>query len=276
MSARRLLSLLCLGACAAALAGCGDTLSLDPVANAASNTAETQSARIAFAATIDAAGMGRMSMEGSGLYDGRAKSGWMFMKFRDLPAAAQAQLGANPSMEIIFDASDGIVMYMRSSAFSQLAGDRWVKMDLEKMADKMGVDLGSLGSANQADPSQALGLLMASDHAKVTGSEVVRGARTTRYSLHIDVRELAEDAGELGESLEKMLETTGLDSIPAEAWIDEQNRIRRLKFRMSMNSPMGGSFSMTMTEELYDFGVRANINPPADADVLDLSSFLGN
>ena len=275
MSARRLVSLVSLGACVTALVGCGDTLSLDPVANAASNTVETQSARIAFSATVEAAGVGRMSFDGTGLYDGRAKSGWMMMKFRDLPAAAQAQLGASPNMEMIFDASDGLVMYMRSSMFSTLAAEKWVKMDVEKLADKMGMDLGALGNTNQADPSQALGMLMASSQARVTGSEVVRGARTTRYSLTIDARKIAKNGGDLGDELEKMLDVVGLDTIPAEAWIDDQNRVRRMKFTMSMSSPMGGRTTMTMTEDLYDFGVRADIQPPPDADVVDLSSFLG-
>ena len=275
MRAGRLISLLCLGACATALAGCGDTLSLDPVANAASNTAKTQSARIAFSATVDAGSVGRMSMEGTGLYDGRAKSGWMMLKYRDLPAAAQAQLGTNPSMEMIFDASDGIVMYMRSSMFSRLAGDKWVKLDLEKLADKMGVDLSQLGNANQADPSQALGMLMASSKARVTGSEVIRGARTTRYSLMIDVRKVAKNAGKLGESLDKMIQAMGLSTIPAQAWVDTQNRVRRITWTMAMNAPGAGRVSMTMTEDLYDFGVRADVQPPPDADVVDLSSFIG-
>src|SRR5262249_24602556 len=46
MTAGRLLSLLCLAVCATALVGCGgDALSFDPVANAATKTADTTSSR---------------------------------------------------------------------------------------------------------------------------------------------------------------------------------------------------------------------------------------
>ena len=47
MPVRRVLLLVCLALCAAGLVGCGgDTLSFDPVANAASKTVGSQSERI--------------------------------------------------------------------------------------------------------------------------------------------------------------------------------------------------------------------------------------
>ena len=63
---RRLLSLLGLAVCATVLTGCGarDTLSLDPVASAATKTADTDSARVAFNATINVSTVGTMTMPG--------------------------------------------------------------------------------------------------------------------------------------------------------------------------------------------------------------------
>src|SRR5437870_2042693 len=104
MTVRRVLSLLCLGACATALAGCGgDTLSFDPVASAASKTADTTSSRVAFTATMNIDGVGGMAFSGSGIFDGRTRSGALNMRFT-LPADAQAQLGVtDPTMQMIMD-----------------------------------------------------------------------------------------------------------------------------------------------------------------------------
>ena len=277
MSLRRLIALLCLAVCTMVLVGCGggDTLALDPVANAASKTADSDSARIAVSATVSAGGAGTMTMDGRGIFDGRSKKGWMNMNF-SLPESSQAQLGGrSSSMEMIFDGQDGFVMYMRSPLFQQqLGSDKWIKMDLEELAKKEGVDLGSLMNANQADPNQTLKMLMASSDARVSGSDTVRGVRTTRYSFRVDLRRLADENQALRESLDKLIRTMGVDAYPAQAWIDGEGRVRRLKIAMSMNTPQG-SVSMTMTEDLYDFGAPAEIVPPADNEVVDLSSLTG-
>jgi hypothetical protein len=276
MTARRLLTLLCLALCAAVLAGCGgDTLSFDPVANAASTTADTQSARVAFTATMDMDGVGGMSMSGAGIYDGHSHSGALNMRFT-LPEAAQAQLGgADPSMQMIMDGRHGLVMYMRSPLFRTVAGDKWVKLDMAKLAKKQGIDLSSLMNANQADPSQALHMLMASSDAHPIGYDRVRGVLTTHYTLNIDLVRLAKENKDLAKTFDAVRKLTGVSSYPAEAWIDDQGRVRRMKFDISLNSPTGGAFRMSISEDLYAFGVKTNIRPPASSEVMDASALLG-
>jgi hypothetical protein len=68
---------------------------------------------------------------------------------------------------------------------------------------------------------------------------------------------------------------TGAGSIPAEAWIDAQGRVRRLVVSMSLGAQLGAPMTMTMTEDLYDFGVEANITPPSDDMVVDYSELAG-
>jgi hypothetical protein len=276
MGMRRISSLLCLAVCAAALVGCGgDTLSLDPVANAASKTAESDSARVTFSATVRTGSMGTMSFAGRGIFDGRSKTGWMDMTF-DLPPEAQAQLGGNPSMEMIFDGRDGLVMYMRSSMFPGVPAENWVKMDLEELAEEEGFDFGAVMNANQADPHQALRMLMASSDPRPSGSEFVRGVRTTRYSFRVDLERLADENDELRKSLEQLIQVTGTSSYPAHAWIDAQGRVRKIMIAMSLSSPTTGTMTMEMTQELYDFGVRAEIQPPAEQQVVDIAALMRN
>jgi hypothetical protein len=276
MNLRRVLSLLCLAVSATALVGCGgDTLAFDPVASAATKTADSSSARVAFAANMNMEGVGGMSFSGTGIYDGASKSGALNMKF-NMPSAVSAQLGADPTMEMIFDGSDGLVLYMRSTLFDkQLPAGSWVKMDLEKLAKKEGVDLSALMNANQADPSQTLAMLAASSDAHVVNYDRVRGVLTTHYRLKIDLKRLAKRNKALRKSLEQLMDVAGVDSYPAEAWIDDKGNVRRIKIDMSFNSPLGGAFTMTMTEELYDFGVKATIQPPPASQTVDMSALLG-
>jgi hypothetical protein len=272
MTPRRVLSLLCLALCASALVGCagGDALALDPVARAASTTAETTSSKFEFRAAITAGSLGSFSFHGNGIYDGKDKSGWMNMHFA-LPAAYQLQVPtSDPSMEMIFDGSHGLVMYMRSPLFDKVVPTgKWVKMDVGKMAKKEGVDLGAIMNANQADPSQSLRMLMASSNSRVTGSERIRGVQTTHYAFDIDFKKLAQN----NKQLRQLTQAMGSVSAPAEAWIDAKGRVRRLAVTMSLGAAqLGTPMTMTITEDLYDFGARARITPPSDDVVVDLSS----
>jgi hypothetical protein len=277
MTLRRVLSVLCLALTAAALTGCagGDTLSFDPVASAATKTAESSSARVAFQANMNIEGVGGMSFSGTGVYDGKSKSGALNMSF-NMPQVMRSQLGGDPKMEMIFDGSDGFVLYIRSSLFDkQLPAGSWVKMDMEELAKKDGVDLSSLMNANQADPSQTLAMLSASSDARVVNYDRVRGVLTTHYQLNVDLKRLAKKNDALRESLEKLMDMSGVDSYPAEAWIDDKGNVRRIKIDMSFNAPTGGEFTMTMTEELYDFGVKATIQAPPASQTVDMSALLG-
>jgi hypothetical protein len=271
MAPGRVLSLLCLALCASALVGCagGDALALDPVAQAADTTAKTTSSRFEFRASLDAGSVGSFSFNGNGVYDGKRKSGWMNMHFA-MPSAFQLQVPtSDPSMEMIFDGSHGLVMYMRSPLFDKMVPTgKWVKMDVEKIANKEGVDLGAITNVNQADPSQSLSMLMASSNARVTGSERIRGVQTTHYAFNIDFKKLAHD----NKAFKQLREATGSVSAPAEAWIDARGRVRRLAVTISMRGQLATPMTMTMTEDLYDFGVHTNVTPPSDDLVVDLSS----
>jgi hypothetical protein len=275
MTLRRILSLLCLGALATALVGCGgDTLSFDPVASAATKTSQSESSRVAFTATMNVDGVGGMAFSGAGVFDGRTRSGALNMRFQ-LPAAAQAQLGAvDPTMEMIMDGRSGLVMYMRSPLFARVAGDRWIKVDLAKLAKKQGVDLSALMNADQADPSQTLGMLKASTNAHPIGYDRVRGILTTHYKLQLDLGRLAKNNASLRKMLDTVRQVTGTTSFPAEAWIDNAGRVRRMKIDMSFSGPTGGAFTMSMTEDLYAFGIKVDVRPPDSSQVLDADALL--
>jgi hypothetical protein len=271
MSLRRVLSLLCLGACAAAFAGCGgDTLSFDPVASAATKTAQSESSRVAFTASMSIDGVGGMAFSGAGVFDGRTRSGAMNMRF-ELPQDAQAQLGAvDPTMQMIMDGRDGLVVYMRSPLFARVAGDKWLKVDLAKAAKEEGLDLQTVMSSTQVDPTQTLAMLTASTDAHPVSYDRVRGVFTTHYTFDVDLARLAKQHKELRKTFDNLRKLTGVSSFPAEAWLDQSGRVRRLKLDMSYNTPAGGAMSMSVTEDLYAFGIKVNVPPPDASQVMSL------
>lgn len=258
------------------VAGCGgDTLSFDPVASAATKTASSESSRVAFTATMNVDGVGGMAFSGAGVFDGRLRSGALNMRYQ-LPAAEQAQLGGiDPTMQMIMDGRNGFVMYMRSPLFARFTGNKWIKVDVAKEAKKEGVDIQALLHSTQADPSQTLAMLTASTDAHPIGYDRVRGIFTTHYAFNVDLARLAKQHKELRETYDNVRKLTGISSYPAEAWIDNAGRVRRLKIDMSFNTPTGGAFTMSMTEDLYAFGLKVDVRPPDASQVLDVSA-LGN
>jgi hypothetical protein len=271
MRLRSSLSLLCLAACASALTGCGgDTLSFDPVANAATKTAQSESSRVAFTATMNMNGVGGMAFSGAGVFDGRTRSGALNMRFQ-LPAAAKAQLGGvDPTMQMVVDGRSGLVMYMRSPLFARVAGDRWIKVDVGAAAKKEGVDLDAIMNSVQADPSRTLAMLTASTDTHPVGYDRVRGVFTTHYTFNVDLARLAKQNKELRKTFDTLRKLSGISSYPAEAWIDKAGRVRRLKIDMSYNTPVGGAFTMSMTEDLYAFGIKVDVQPPDPSQVIPL------
>jgi hypothetical protein len=174
-------------------------------------------------------------------------------------------------MQMIMDGRAGLVLYMRSALFNRVAGDKWIKLDLAQQAKKDGLDLQAIMSSTQADPSQALAMLTASTDAHPVDYERVRGVSTTHYKLTVDLARLAKEHKELRESFDTLRKLTGISSYPAEAWIDQSDRVRRLKIDMSYNTPTG-AFSMSMTEDLYAFGIKVDVRPPDASQVVELSA----
>jgi hypothetical protein len=76
----------------------------------------------------------------------------------------------------------------------------------------------------------------------------------------------AKHAAQVPEELAGLLEESGLAfPRPADVWIDQQGRLRRMHYAVTMKVPgEGASVPMTVetTLELYDFGVEVHVAPP--------------
>jgi hypothetical protein len=145
----------------------------------------------------------------------------------------------------------------------------WLKLEIPKELggqNPFSPGLGPVPDGSGGDPTQALWYLKsATSKVERVGSEQVRGTPTTRYAATFDAAKVAALAPE---EFQGSVEEMGLSfPKPADVWIDEQGRLRKIHYAMTMKVPkeMGAAATaMTneLTMELYDFGVTVNVTPP--------------
>ena len=112
------------------------------------------------------------------------------------------------------------------------------------------------------DPEQALTFLLGASDVSDEGKEDVRGESTTRYDFSIDIDAAAEQlpSGDR-EAFEKSLSSFKSDELPASIWVDDEGRMRRLRYEIRSESDKA-SVVITSTMELYEFGVDVTVEPP--------------
>ncbi|HEX3255105.1 MAG TPA: hypothetical protein VHQ96_04900 [Gaiellaceae bacterium] len=275
MRALAAFALLCLALAAAACGGSStsstsgtDTSSnsaQSAVASAGSKSSGAGSAKASFKADFTGATSGTMTGEG----EFSQREGHLTL---DMNGLGGGRFGGGQA-ELVF--SD-LVYYMKLPSGSGLPlppGKEWVKLDLKKLGESTGLDLGQLTQLSQSDPSQALDFLQgASDDFHEVGTEDVRGAPTTHYAGTIDLAKAAENApAAIAEQYRKLAELAPSSKVPMDVWVGEDGYVHKLRFEQKLTE----GASMTMEEELYDFGAIVDVSAPPEDQVVDLTQFLG-
>jgi LppX_LprAFG lipoprotein len=235
------------------------------VASAGQKSSDAGSARASFTATFTGATSGTMTGEG----EFSQREGHLTLDMSDLGGGAFG----NGAAELTF--SD-LVYYMKLPQGAGLPlppGKEWFKIDLKEIGQTQGLDLEQLTQLSQSDPSQALDFLQgASDDFHAVGKEDVRGESTTHYAGTIDLNKVAENApADLAEQYKKLAELAPSPTVPMDVWIGDDGYTHKLRFEQKLAA---GS-SMTMEEELYDWGTDVNVTVPPDDEVVDLTQLLG-
>ena len=213
-----------------------------------------------------------------GAFDFENRRGLMLMDPTQFGAPAVGKV------EILFDYSSGLVMYMKfpPEMARRLGNKPWIKMDLAALAQQSGgVDLGSLTQGQSNDPTSGLELLQGADRVDKFGTEQIRGVDTTHYHVLVDVQKaLANAPADLREQMSQMERLVHGGPMAADVWIDGDNHVRRFEMVIdgsafgapgSTANPLAGQ--ITISYELYDFGAPVDTAiPPADqvADFQDI------
>jgi hypothetical protein len=266
---RRLLGVLLICAMTLAAAGCGAEKSVknavDPVAQAATNTANAGSVQLAMSGRVSAAGQ-EIPLKGEGVFDLKAKRGRLTMT-TNVPGQGDVRVE-----EII----EGLVLYMRSEALAQALpdGKKWLKIDLQAAGRQSGVDIGALQQlGGSGDPTQFLSYLAKAGDVRKVGTEDINGTSTTHYHATIDFAKLAESAGGAAASVRQLQTLTGRRSLPTDIWIDGSRRVRRQTVAISTQRPVPIDFDLTIDYER--FGVPVDVHAPAAGETADYTDVTG-
>ena len=270
------LALVSLLAAACGGGGAGDAVAeLSPeeaVAAAATNTADAGTYRADFTITMSGLGAEPLTMTGEGEFDAERQVGRMTFDMSGLGGAGGPDLG---KAEVIFE---GLVVYMKLPFLQEVRPgiEPWIRFDFEELGKQQGIDLGGLQQLNQGDPSQVLAYLKASsDDVKKAGAEEIRGVQTTHYTMTVDLHKVAEQVPEQKANVERVIEQSGVETVPTEVWIDDEGRARRMELRYDdMLFAPGQRGNMEMTMDLFDFGVEVDVEPPPASQVTDISELL--
>jgi len=169
---------------------------------------------------------------------------------------------------------DGKSVYLTSDAFKgRLPGGKsWMRIDLAEAAKTSNFDLSAFGTNGPSqDPSQVLDYLAGAGKASKTGTETVRGKKTTRYRITADLKQAkARTATKTGKAaIDQLLNTlNGTTKIPVDVWIDGQNRVVRERVRYTADI-QGEQNAMDFTTDFTRFGVSVDADPPAGKDTVD-------
>ncbi|MCG3043672.1 hypothetical protein L7D48_24390 [Streptomyces sp. S1A] len=178
-------------------------------------------------------------------------------------------------------------LYQRlpDQARDQLGVDEpWISVDLRELAGSNG----TVGGVRINDPVRGLDYTRAlEDDATRVGTEEVGGVETTRYRVNVDVDELA---GENTAEAERLRQQLG-DSLPMHLWLDDQDRIRRQQFEISLDGEAARSNSGSQAQsqppsreareakirtviEFSDFGTEVEVSPPPAEKTEDVTGKL--
>lgn len=268
-AARTLGTLLCTGALAAAVAGCGSTAAtLDPIAQAADATTHTGGSQVAMTVRVSSPSLGSspLSMNGNGTFNLESQEGQFSFSIEGLPASAGA---GGASFTELYSKGD---LYMRSSLLEGKLpnGAKWMKLDLASVLSSAGFDPSQLTSSE--NPAEYLQYLRdGGGSIKVVGSEAVRGVPTTHYQGSIDLRKVAEaapssDRAQLERTIEELTKKTGASSFPVSVWIDSHHLLRRMEMDIAIPGA-GGSADVEI--EYFGFGATPAVNPPPASETFD-------
>jgi hypothetical protein len=223
-------ALAAIAALALALTGCSSDSSdsgdaTEIVRNAPDKTAAAGSARVAIDVSFSTSAT-PSTVTGEGIVDLDDKRGALTLDIGALGA------GFGTSSLETFLGSDGIFVKLPPTV---LPGSKpWLKLDLATLATQAGVNFGSLGQLQSADPSQALQFLKgAVDGMDDVGDEDVRGADTTHYRGTLDLDRAAASVSEENRGpLNEAKAALGTSRIPTDVWIDDEGRMRKMRMAL--------------------------------------------
>ena len=248
-------------------AGCGAGTAVknavDPVAQAATKTADAGTVQLSMTGSVSASGI-QIPLALDGRLDLKNKRGHMEVT-TSVPGKGDIK---------IEELLDGLVVYMRSDALtSNLPGGKhWIKLDLQALGKQAASTSASSSSSARHRSHQFLTYLKKAGDVQKLGSEDIEGCqgRTTGPRSTSTSSSPRRASGRLGAPLEQL---TGSKTLPTDIWIDAQGRARRQAVDYTVKQPTRSRVQFTIDYE--KFGVPVDVQKPDDGDTVDLAQVVG-
>jgi hypothetical protein len=263
---RPLAALLAIAAIAAGATGCGaDDVNPNVLAQAADATSRQKGVHIEATGTFEFQGQSiPMRLDGDTDLAGREA------RFTFSSEAAGEEISGEQILQ-------GTTIYMRMDLFEQAFGTEWVKMDVQKVLEQEGLDFGGLMQLGSQNPAEQLAWLRATADLEEVGEEDVDGVQTTHYKAVIELRRVADAApederDEVRRSIDRLVELSGMERVPTEVWVDDENLIRRQRMTMEQEKPQPSTTTLDM--RFSDYGKRVDVDAPGGEvkDITDLTA----
>jgi hypothetical protein len=252
------------------LAACGGsgtdaTVSAGSLRAAAENTQSADSAEFSLSLNVDT-GDRHTTVTGSGATSADGRHARLRI---DLPGAGTIEA------RIVDGTAYADLGSLLGGAVPLPAGKRWVKISPDDLGRLAGEDLSGLlgGAGNPA--SEGLEYLQGlAGNVEKVGDDTVAGRHATHYRASIDYAKLADELPGVSDQLKEQLAKLG--TVPADVWLDDQDRV--VRFRIALNpaaSGQGGHGSIELTVEITAFGTPVDVEAPSPDQVISLPDVLG-
>jgi hypothetical protein len=246
-------------ACGSGGGGGGAVVSIKTLQAAATNSQTARSTSFSMTMKLSAEGR-ELEIHGAGVTTADGKQGKITLAF-----------GALGSMEERIT-PDGF--YMDFGGISKLAselppGKRWVFVGYDAMRKETGTDLRSLVDQSQSsNPNQGLAYLQATsgDVTKI-GDDEVGNRHATHYRTTIDYEKFANE--KLADAKPEVRDRiAALGKVPADVWIDDQDRVVKTHHAVDASAFGGTSGTADLTMVITGFDDPVDVQaPPADATI---------
>jgi len=158
--------------------------------------------------------------------------------------------------------------------YIQRSATSWAKLDLAAFEQTLGVSSEGLVGT---DPSQLLNFLLSAGSVTRVGTETIRGVSTTHYSAVAQLSRVAAASPAAqraaAASEVKLLERlTGGKTLPIDAWIDDQQRVRQVRITLPSVCTKQGTFHETVTLDYFAYGPQPSVSAPPESQVVDVTN----
>jgi hypothetical protein len=259
-----------------------------------SAAAAPQVVAAAYAKTVQA-GSAKLTMSvrasGAGVPSGTTVSGTGEVDFADQNSEMSMQL------------PDGLgqmqIRYVGGIAYAKLpdriagmlGGDKtWISIDVDQLTQQqLGTTLSQLQSSLSSNPADMLGFLRGTGQdVRELGPATVGGVPTTHYAATIDLdKAVTGQSAQVRSAVHRAMDEIGTKDIPAQLWVDQQGRLRKLVMTMTIQLPAEASAAAgsaaprgTLTERivttLSDYGVPVEVVAPPASQTQDLTGMLSD